>query len=245
MFDSSICFGGSYCNCIGGRIGDICILTVVGIVVILLLLCCCCCICTLALKDNTPQSKEMPLLLSESDSRSSSKKRRLKKKISYALLAAAALFLACVYYVDFGINLWHVYSVEVSPGLDISAGTYAVDTISERFYAEAGIMDFDVQLWCSNGKVSTKVLGRCLAVNFDCIDLIDTLVPEIPLDAKRTSDRKSVPAMIGSRKCVVYESDDSSWCSINGQIFERCKGSACIKFRNHRRILGLSTFSCE
>jgi hypothetical protein len=42
-----LCFGGAACDCIGGKIGDACLLTVVGIVVILLIVGCsvwCCCI---------------------------------------------------------------------------------------------------------------------------------------------------------------------------------------------------------
>ena len=36
---SGVCFGGPGCNCIGGKVGDQCLLTVVGLVVLLLALC--------------------------------------------------------------------------------------------------------------------------------------------------------------------------------------------------------------
>ncbi|KAL0206858.1 hypothetical protein P9112_012569 [Eukaryota sp. TZLM1-RC] len=251
MIDSSICLGGSGCNCVGGRIGDLCLLTVVGSVVILLLLCCCCCVCLLCLKAEGPESKEMPLLCSDSANPAKSKKRRSKKKIIFfSFFAVVALCLVGTYYIDFGINLWHLYSVEVSPGLGVTAGMYAVDTLTNRFWAEAGIQDFDIQIWCSNDELSTKLFGKCQEIPdyftwVSCQDLIEYLVPEIPDNAVRSSTKKSVPALIGKRKCVVYEDGDSSWCSINGQIFERCEGSACIQFTKHKRILGISEFTCK
>ncbi|KAL0215780.1 hypothetical protein P9112_007969 [Eukaryota sp. TZLM1-RC] len=59
---SSICLGGTGCNCLGGKIGEVCVLTVVGIIVILLLLGCCFLVFFLALRPKSPQSKGMPMV---------------------------------------------------------------------------------------------------------------------------------------------------------------------------------------
>ncbi|KAL0212358.1 hypothetical protein RCL1_005984 [Eukaryota sp. TZLM3-RCL] len=159
----------------------------------------------------------------------------------------AALFLVIglvVYQIDFDLPLWNVYSVDAK-GAGITAATYAVDHRNSRFYASAGFLGISTEMFCLDDRVSTKAFGICVGVSATCQNFIDALVPEIPYEAVRTTEKKSVPGMFGERKCVVYEYGSDTWCAINGQIFQRCKGNACIDFENHKRLFSSSMFTCK
>ncbi|KAL0212619.1 hypothetical protein RCL1_006245 [Eukaryota sp. TZLM3-RCL] len=255
MTFSDLCFGGTHCNCIGGKVGELCLLTVVfGVILLFLLIVCCCCVALLLCR---PSAAPLPMtelqVVSGMGQLSQPQvvllQAKKKKNVVRIVVSLLAIFFIVVlplvlHQVDIGVNLWPIYSVDAKGG-DIATATYAVDHWFNRFYAQAGLLNVNKELFCKNDQVSTVVYGVCAGVSATCQSFIDALVPEIPPKAVRTSERKTVPGMFGERKCVVYEYESDTWCAINGQIFQRCKGNACIDFENHKRLFSSSMFTCR